>query len=271
MVSDANQLDFLEALDRWTRTSPAGEVPSGYQMHEIARDDGLVRQGETRAAFWTGQLVDDGYVRPRPRGPNLPPIPRGVGWTDGELQSHSGFLVTPLGREEAERVRRRRREEETDATIGGTLGPSALALGQHLGLVRPFADLCSALDQDRYAAVAAAAKDLVEAACKGVLGHAGVEARARGSLSELFADARRASGITDAALGRSLAAIVQRTAELRNKAGSGHGRAGRDEITAREARLVAAAACAITNFLSAGAPDSAAGPAGPQATWVGER
>jgi hypothetical protein len=41
----ANHLDFLAALDRHTRTSPLGKVLTGYELHVLAADAGLVAAG----------------------------------------------------------------------------------------------------------------------------------------------------------------------------------------------------------------------------------
>jgi hypothetical protein len=50
-------------------------------------------------------------------------------------------------------------------------------------------------------------------------------------------------------VGRSLAATVQRLAELRNIAGSGHGRAEEPTVTVRDARLAGTAACGMALFV----------------------
>ena len=97
------------------------------------------------------------------------------------------------------------------------------------------------------AAVAAvgAAKDLAEAACKVMVDRAGEKPAS--SLPALFKQALDIGGRDDAAgdVGRSLAGTVQRLAELRNAAGSGHGRAEQPTVTARDARLAGTAACGI--------------------------
>jgi hypothetical protein len=72
-----NHLDFLVALDRWTRESLTGEVAIGYEMHQVAWSAGLAAAGETPAAYWTDQLVDLGYVEPGPRAGMQPSSPRG--------------------------------------------------------------------------------------------------------------------------------------------------------------------------------------------------
>jgi hypothetical protein len=67
----------------------------------------------------------------------------------------------------------------------------------------------------------------------------------------VFKQALGVAGRDDAAgnVGRSLAATVQRLAELRNAVGSGHGRAEQPTVTGRDARLAATAACGIALFV----------------------
>lgn len=115
---------------------------------------------------------------------------------------------------------------------------------------RPLRDLRAALDE-RPAAAVGAAKEIVEAACKVVLAERGETADARSSLSALLTRARRAAGVSDGGLGRSLAAAVQRLAELRNAAGGGHGRVDAPDVDVGEARLAATTASALTIFLLA--------------------
>lgn len=246
-----NHLDFLEALDRHTRASPSGEVATGYDMHQLAWQEGTAASAELSAASWTGQLVDLGYVEPGPAtGGRTHPPPHRVGWSDRELQSFTSYRVTAPGRQEAERLRR---EQLTDATLGQALVPASVDLtdvaGQAVG--RPLRDLRAALDDERPAAAVGAAKELVEAACKVVLAERGARADARGSLPALFTLARRAAGMSDGDLGRSLAAAVQRLAELRNAAGGGHGRVDAPDVDMGEARLAATIASGLTIFLLA--------------------
>jgi Abortive infection C-terminus len=71
------------------------------------------------------------------------------------------------------------------------------------------------------------------------------------SLSGLFKRARAAAGAdaAEADLGHRLAAVVDQLAQVRNVAGAGHGRADQREVSAREARLAATAACGVALFL----------------------
>lgn len=247
-----NHLDFLEALDRHTRASQSGEVSTGYEMHQLAWQAGVAAPGDLSAAPWTGQLVDLGYVEPGSAvGGGPQPPPRRVGWSDRELQSFTAYRVTVAGRQEAERLRRARREQLSDLALGRTLisAPTTLTSAAAQAIGRPLRDLRAALDDERPAATVGAAKDLVEAACKVVLAESGETGDGRGSLPALFTQARRAAGISDGDLGRSLASTVQRLAELRNAAGAGHGRVGAPDVTMVEARLAATSASGLTAFL----------------------
>ena len=249
-----NHLDFLEALDRHTRASPSGEVATGYEMHQIAWSRRVASHPSVSAASWTGQLVDLGYVEPGPAlGGASRKIPPQVGWTDQELQSFSGYRITASGRQEAERVRRARRDDLTDAALGQHFLRNAEAiLNEHSASAfgRSLRDLRSALDEDRPAAAIGAAKDLVEAACKSVLAAAGVTPGTRSSLPSLYGDALRELPHDRVDLGRSLSATVQRLAELRNRVGAGHGHADPIEVSAAEARL-ARGCCSCGQQLSA--------------------
>lgn len=260
-----NHLDFLVALDRWTRESLTGEVTTGYEMHQIAWTAGLAPQGQTPAAYWTGQLVDLGYVEPGPRAGMPAPIPPRVSWTDTELQAFTNYRVTSVGRQEAERLRQVRREQLTDIALGiELLSPTGWFLSPKAltGIERPVRDVRAALDDGRAEAAIGAAKDLVEAACKVVLAAGGATMPTGTSLPRLFTAASRVLGASDGDLGRSLTATVQRVAELRNTAGSGHGRAAAPDVSLAHARLAASAATAVSLFLLSGGGDLAPPEAG---------
>lgn len=253
-----NHFDFLVALYDHTSASPQGEVTQGYEMHTVAQEARLVEPGNTRAAFWTGKLIDLGYVKHGAGlagGPSS--VPKGVPWTDRELQSFTGYAPTAAGRREADVIRRGRREHATDVTLGHALPAlrhSWLTHDQRAALARPLHDLQRALDDERAASAIGAAKDLVESACKVVLAHSGLTASNSESLPRLFTAARRSLDVLDGDLGRSLSATVQALAELRNAAGSGHGRDHAPEVTSAQARLAAGTAAALTDFLLSSVP-----------------
>lgn len=255
-VGVPNHLDFLEALDHHTRESPSGEVASAFELHQlVSAAAGLATSGSAPAAWWTGQLVALGYVRARPHMGTTREIPPAVPWTDRELDSFTGFQVTPLGREEADRIRRLRREALTDAALGRrvpVLEHAWLNDTQRTALAHALRDLQAALDEGRHGA-AVGAKDLAESACKVVLAHAGATPSSGSSLLALFKQAHAAvaspSAGPNSALGRSLAATVQRLAELRNRAGAGHGRDAPADLDPAHARLAATAAGTVADFI----------------------
>jgi len=242
----ANRFDLLEALDHYL--SDGRDELSGYEVHGVAQAAKLLEHGSTQAARWVGDLVADGCLTYRSKYPGTSDLAPGVRWTDRELQSRDGYRLTLGGREEVDRQRRRRRELATDALLEGWLDTSPAELPG--GIMRPLVDLRSALDQERHPAAVAAAKDLVEAACKGALDRSGAEPPpASASLPALFSAARRCSAHSDADIGRSLSAIVDRLARLRNSVGGGHGRLELDQVAGAEARIAAGAACAVARFL----------------------
>ena len=251
-----NHLDFLEVLDHHTRDSPSGEVGTAFELHQLVSNAGLAASGQTPAAWWTGQLVALGYVRARTHMGSTREVPPAVSWTDRELDSFTGFQVTPSGREEADRIRRLRREALTDAALGRSLPVLEHAWlndTQRTALAQPLNDLQAALDDHRHGAAVGAAKDLAESACKVVLAHAGATPSPGSSLPALFKHAHAVAASPaagpDSDLGRSLAATVQRLAELRNRAGAGHGRDAPGDLDAAHARLAATAAGAVADFI----------------------
>ena len=250
-----NHLDFLEVLDHQTRESPSGEVATAYELHQLVSGAGLAASGHTPAAWWTGQLISLGYVQARLHRGTTREVPPGVSWTDRELDSFTGFHVTPLGREEADRIRRLRREALTDAALGRglpMLEHAWLSDAQRTALAETLSDLQAALDGGRHGAAVGAAKDLVESACKIVLAHAGATPSSGSSLLALFKQAHAVATSPaghDSDLGRSLTTTVQRVAELRNRAGAGHGRDAPGDLDASHARLAATAAGAIADFI----------------------
>lgn len=252
-----NYLDFLLALDDHLVESSLGYVAQANELHAIAERAGLVPPGATYrpAANWTGWLIDKGLIEMGPLGGgDRHPIPPGYLWTEQDLQRFRDFSVTTAGREEAERLRHQRRSQLTDAAMGVALPEFArswMSEGQRRAVTEPVAALRVALDNERWPAAIGAAKDLTEAACKISIEHAGGTTPAGDSLPGLFKRARAASGVdaTEADLGHRLAAVVDQLGQVRNAAGAGHGRADQREVSAREARLAATAACGVALFL----------------------
>lgn len=254
-----NHLDHLQAVDDFTRASPLGCISSGYEMHEIALRAELVAAGDKAAARWTGELVELGYLIHGPKSFGDPrPIPPGRMWGDTELQMFNDYKVTPDGRTEADRMRCLAREQRTDAALGKGMPRLAqpwMNDEQRRAISQPVETLRTALDGVRPGAAIGAAKDLVEAACKVTIERSDQAAPRGDSLPVLFKQARAIISAEDKSgdeLGRSLAATVQRLAELRNTAGAGHGHASLPNLSEREALLAASAATGIASFLLAG-------------------
>lgn len=250
----ANYLDHLLAVDEYTRASSSGCVMVGYEMHGIARQAGLVGPDDQVAANWTGVLVELGYLihGPPSAGDRHPEVP-GRMWGNRELQRFNDYRVTKDGRAEADQMRRQQRDRRTDATLGlgfPYLTQSWMDEGQRRAILAPLASLQSALDADDSATAIGAAKDLVEAACKVRIESRGASFTPGESLPKLFKTAREpgASGPSDE-VAKSLAATVQRLAELRNAVGAGHGRASAPNLGEREGRLAASAGCAVAAFV----------------------
>ncbi len=254
-VPVANYLDFLVALDNHLAKSSLGYVIYGHELYGIAQQAGLVVGSDMSSARWAGECVGFGYVEHGPLSLGDPrPLTPPMMWSQDDLSRVSDYRITFNGRTEADRVRRQRREELTDATLGGVFSPQlegALSAPQYRALSVPLVSLRSALDAERYSSAVGAAKDLAEAACKLAIERAGGTAPRNADLPVLFKQTLGLTGIekADGDVGRSLAATVQRLGELRNAVGSGHGRASQPNVTARCARLAAAAACSITAFV----------------------
>lgn len=247
-------LDLLVALDDHLAANGLDYLIYGHELHGIAVTAGLCQPGSQQPAQWMGELVSQRYVAHGPLGfGDRLPLPRGY-WTDSDLSRVSDYRLTYEGRTEADRVRRQRREQLTDAAMG--LAPPRLlqrwmSEPQRRAVSDPLLRLRSALDAEHWTAAVGAAKELVEAACKVTIVHAGSQVSTNPNLPTLFKDAMRAAGIEGSygEVGRSLAATVQRLSELRNTVGAGHGQASLPEVGGRAARLAAGAACAVALFL----------------------
>jgi hypothetical protein len=175
-------------------------------------------------------------------------------WGDHDVQRVGDYRVTGLGREEADRMRRLRREAITDFALAThpQLVQPWMTESQRRAISEPLTGLRLALDGNRYATAIGAAKDLVEAACKLAIERASGSVPRSASLPILFKQAHRTVAAPDqptSDLGRSLAATVQRLAELRNVAGAGHGHASAPTVAAGDALMAASAARGIAIFL----------------------
>jgi hypothetical protein len=227
-----NYWDFLVALDDHLIDSSLGYVAQPNELHAIAERAGLVPAGATYrpAANWTGWLLDKGLIEMGPLGGgDRQPIPPGHLWTEHDLGRFRDFSVTTAGREEAERIRRQRRSQLTDAAMGVAIPEFVrpwMTDGQRRAVVEPLASLRVALDNERWPAAIGAAKDLAEAACKVCIEHTGETVPGRDSLPSLFKLARAAAGsdAAEADLGNRLASVVDHLAQRRNVAGRGRDR-----------------------------------------------
>jgi hypothetical protein len=260
-----NALDFLVLLDSYTRESSLGYVSAAHELQMLAQQAELVPQQDNYSVVrWTGELVHHGYVDHGPQHLGDPrPMPPGTAWTENDVQRVRDFRVTPLGREEADRMRRLAREATTDVVLGAAF-PHLLQPWmdetQRRAITTPLVGLRSALDSEQHSGVLGAAKDLVEAACQIALARSGRAPREqRPSLPALFKEAHRATASEEdidvgTALGPSLAATVDRLAQLRNSAGTGHGRAAAPTLTGRQAQLAASAAIGVAGSSSVSTP-----------------
>lgn len=250
----ARYLDFLVAFDEYLDRNDLDYLIYGHEMFGISESAGLTARADQSPARWTGQLVEGGYIQHGPLGygdrrPLIPPS-----YLPEDLSRVSDYRMTATGRTEADRVRRQRRDAMTDASLGGELPEfvvAALSDVQRLAVAGPLTHLRSALDNEHPVAAVGAAKDLVEAACKVVIAAAGQAPSGGESLPGLFKQVTGLKGGHESRVdvGRSLAATVQRLAELRNLVGAGHGRAVQPEVTMQEARLAATAAYGVALYL----------------------
>lgn len=226
-----------------------------YEMHTIARDAGLSTGPQSLAPYWTGQLVDRGYLvhsPPPPNGRSVPP--RGAGWTDADLQSFNRYQLTEVGLAAADRERHARRAQATDMTLSptGLLSAAWLTDDWRESVRAQLGGLRGALDREEWTTAVGYAKNLAEAAALVVLQRAGQEPPAgRPSVSALVREACDAADKSDDLAKRS-ASVIQAVADLRNASDAGHGQATRAEVPATDARLAASAAVAIAGFLLAG-------------------
>jgi len=260
----ATAADLCELIDRLQRSANGSmSLETGYALYEAVVRDGLVEAGpntQDTVAGWVGDLVNDGRLRPGSRHGGSPEVPLGVSWSDAQLQSHYRYRLTDGGRADARETRQLRREQDVDRLLTAAVGEDLLAalpqaaresLEHHLAAVR------GALERDDPSAAIGAAKEFVESAAKIALLQAGTQPPAAANLGQLYRQALTCTGRHDPAdpgftMARGAAALVDRVAEMRNKHGSGHGRPQPPDAEARDARLAAQIAIAVTVYLIAG-------------------
>jgi abortive infection Abi-like protein len=166
-------------------------------------------------------------------------LPRHVRWPRGKRIACAAYAarIAPTQRS-AGRCRR--------------LAQPWLSDAQKRALSDPLRRLHAALDAGKHVVAIGAAKDLGEAACRVAIERTGQAAPRGESLPALFKQAAATLPLEverDGVLGHSIAATVQRLAGVRNAAGAGHGHASLPHVSARHARLAAAAASGISDFL----------------------
>lgn len=242
-----DHLDFLVALDEYLRNNSRGEVSHGSEMTDLARAARLLdRPGQT-AASWTGQLVRLGLVDHGPQSGGAAEIPLGVTWTNRELQTYTHYYVTAEGLKTADRERRRRREISTDTALGLTLPVFDRATAAGLdtsGAAATLRTLQSALDDELPIQAIGHAKELVEAACRWILGE---RTDRREALPRRYKLALQSTSAGSSDLSNRMVAVVDQLNAMRNQEGAGHG--GHSDVPISEARLAASSAIAVTEYL----------------------
>lgn len=252
MAKPPNYLNFLVALDDHFLTTHEDYIQDWSGLHRIAQDSGLETRELPQAARWTGEMYGHKYLTAQSRRFNqeLPPPP----FTDQDLQGLGEFRITPLGREEAERVRRQSREADTDALLGlrfPDLDRLAASDTQRRAIESPLRHLREALDQEQWDRVIGSAKDLAEAACKVAIALAGGGSSSNEDLPALIKRVLQAApgdGDSDD-LAKRLVSVTQQLAHVRNTAGIGHGRDADPEVSRRAGRLAAGTALAIAEYV----------------------
>ncbi|MHB8735914.1 MAG: abortive infection family protein [Terriglobales bacterium] len=257
MAKPPNYLDFLVALDDHIFNSNLDYVQDWSELHRIAQDTGLETRELPQAARWTGELYNHEYLALEARGFGAQNNLHRGGFTDQDLQQLRDFRITPLGREEADRVRRQQRESDTDAVLGirfQDLDQLAASDPQRRAIETPWRQLRTALESEHWPAVIGSAKDLVEAACKVAIALAGTDPPTGDELPTLARKALEAiDGDAADDLAKRLMSAVQQLAHLRNTVGTGHGRGDQPEVSRRTGRLAASTALAVAEYvLSAG-------------------
>jgi hypothetical protein len=249
----ATNLDFLIALDEEIRANNRGHIGDASELQRVAHETGLAQpQDPWSAARWIGELVEFGYIKHSPRGlGDTRPVPEHW-YTDSDLYRFSDYRLTDGGHQAVTRERLRRRQNMADAVLGTTF-PGLLLDGvdepRKRAIAEPLRRLRAALDNDHWFDVIGAAKDLVEAACKVTIELSGAIPTPKADLIALAKQAQRARADDEASpLSRSVAATVQRLAELRNDMGAGHGHSELPEVPHRAGKLAASSACGVAAY-----------------------
>lgn len=180
-----------------------------------------------------------------------------------ESLSADGYELYADGEISGRKIYGSRRIDSFHGDRPAALGHEEAVLGDRSTLDRHLKRIARGLGDDPEAAIGSS-KELVESVLKQILDARGVAYPARDDLPALFKavgralDLRRGAVDDDAkaseavvALLRGLTATVQSLAELRNRAGTGHGRSTGAVVDKRHARLALNAAVAVTEFLYA--------------------
>jgi hypothetical protein len=249
MAKPPNYLDFLVVLDDYFLSTNNDYIPDSSVLHRIAQEAGLETRELPQAARWTGELYGHRYLTAESRRFNqeIPPVP----FTDHDLQGLGEFRITPLGREEAERIRHQWREADTNVLLGlrfPDLDHLAASDTQRRAIDTPLRHLREALDQEQWDRVIGSAKDLAEAACKVAITLAGGETSSNDDLPALVKKALQAT-TRDDDLAKRLVSVTHQLAHVRNTAGIGHGRNDQPQVSRRAGRLAAATALAVAEYV----------------------
>lgn len=222
-------------------------ITTGYEIHQLAWTTGLCKQPDTQAARWTGYLVDQGWLEFGPS--HHPRPPRGVPWSDGQLQAFHNYVVTSDGSAEAQRVRQIDRERLIDELLG--IGWPALASAPEArrALLRPLDDLRRALEDSRTNAAIGAAKEVLESAARIRLRDIEESPRRDANLSALVKAAAEQG--SSSAIAHRAAALAEAISEHRNRVGAGHGRSAEAAAELSSASLAAGIAVALARYLLA--------------------
>jgi hypothetical protein len=252
MTKPPNYLDFLVVFDDHFRTTHDDYIQDWSELHRIAQEADLETRELPQAARWAGELYGHKYLTCQSRRLNqdMPPLP----FTDGDLQGLGEFRITPLGREEADRVRRQWREADTDALLGlrfPDLDRLAANDMQRRAIEGPLRHLREALDQEQWDRAIGSAKDLAEAACKVTIALAGGETSSRDDLPALVRKALQGTTGDQSAddLAKRIVSITQQLAHVRNTTGTGHGRDEQPDVSRRTGRLAADSALAVAEYV----------------------